>query len=372
MTKKKKLIIGALAAIILIVVIAFFILRGFGNSRGDFSDGIYMERISDMNSYGFSVDRYSGVVEAQKTQTFKRDPEKKIAEIYVAVGQEVNVGTPLFKYDVRDAENNIAGINLDIEGINNEIAVLRSAGSSTEIQLQISEKELEIRQKQAELESLTQDIAQSEVLSSIDGIVKVVSEDGGYDNYGEELPVIAITEMGEFRVKGKVSEQTINNIYPGMEVLIRSRIDESQTWPGKINNIETEPTSQSGGFSYYDSDSGERASSYPFYVSLDNTDGLMLGQHVFIEPDYGQNEMASKEGLWLQMDYIAYDEDGTPYVWSASNGKTVKKNVELGEMDEESFTVEILSGLTEDDLIAWPDESIEEGMKAIDITEVLE
>lgn len=371
MTKKRKIVILAVvAALILIAAAAFFFLRGRGNSNVE-GDGIYMQRISDLTQTNFTVDKYSGVVEAQKTQSFKKDPEKKVAEIYVTVGQEVKVGTPLFKYDVKSAEHNISSTNLDIEGLNNEIAVLRAAGNSTEIQLQISEKQLEIRQKEADLEKYKQEIAQAEVLSSIDGIVKIVSEDGGTDSTGQDIPIVAITEIGEFRVKGKVSEQAFHTLYPGMEVLIRSRVDETKVWPGKISTIETDPsnTNNNGGVFYEESNSAERASSYPFYVNMENTEGLMLGQHVFIEPDYGQEAAETKEGLWIDMSFIVYEEDGSTFVWSSDRGRLVKKTVEVGEPDEETFTVEILSGLTEEDFITWPDETFEEGMKTIELTE---
>ena len=372
MTKTKKTIL-AICLAILLLALAFFAWKFWGSRSSNITDdAIYMQKISDMYSYGFTVDRYSGVIEAQKTQSFKRDPEKQIEEVYVTVGQEVKEGTPLFKYDVRSTENSIESTKLDIEGLNNDISVLRAAGNSTEIQLQISEKQLEIRQKQAELERLQQELDHSEVLCTIEGVVKAVNPDGGMDQNGSDLPVVAVTETGEFRVKGKISEQSIGMIYPGMEVLIRSRVDENQTWPGKISTVETEPASENNGSSYWGEESAERSSSYPFYVSLDGTEGLMLGQHVFIEPDYGQNEVETKEGIWLEMGFIAYDDNGNPFVWTAERGKVKKQPVELGEMDEETYSVQILSGLTEDSLVTWPDETIEEGMKAIDISEVTE
>lgn len=374
MTKKRKITIATIcAALVLIALAAFFILKG--RSSTDSGDGVYMQKISDLNGYDFSADRFSGVVEAQKTQSFKKDPEKKVEEIYVKVGQEVKEGTPLFKYDVKETEHQIQSTNLDIEGLNNEIAVLRGAGSSTEIQLQISEKELEIRQKEADLEQYQQELDHAEVLSSINGIVKLVSDEGGSNNQGEELPVVAITEMGEFRIKGKVSEQSISSLYPGMNVIVRSRVDESQIWMGTVSTIETDPSGgnneNGGGYEVYEGESSEKASSYPFYINMDNTDGLMLGQHVFIEPDYGQSQAATKEGLWIDMSFVVQEEDGTTFVWSSERGKVVKKVIETGEIDEESYTIEILSGLSEDDLIAWPDETIKEGMKAIELTEGL-
>ncbi|MBR4163027.1 MAG: hypothetical protein IKR11_05845, partial [Solobacterium sp.] len=115
---------------------------------------------------------------------------------------------------------------------------------------------------------------------------------------------------------------------------------------------------------YYGGESGERSSSYPFYVALDSAEGLMLGQHVFIEPDYGQG--AVKEGIWLDGGYIVFEEDGSTYVWAAnSRNRLEKRKVELGEMDEETFSYQVVSGLNENDMIAWPDETLQEGMSVI-------
>ena len=56
-----------------------------------------------------------------------------------------------------------------------------------------------------------------------------------------------------------------------------------------------------------------QSSNYPFYVQLDGTNGLMLGQHVYVEPDIGQQEV--KTGIWLS-DYFINDVDSNPYVWA--------------------------------------------------------
>ena len=72
----------------------------------------------------------------------------------------------------------------------------------------------------------------------------------------------------------------------------------------------------------------QQSSSYPFYVTLDSADGLMLGQHVYIEPDFGQQEV--KEGIWLYGSYLVFEEE-TPYVWAAdADGRLKKCQVETG------------------------------------------
>ena len=103
------------------------------------------------------------------------------------------------------------------------------------------------------------------------------------------------------------------------------------------------------------SSSGESASKYAFYVNLDSIDGLMLGQHVTIEMDYGQGQ--AKEGIWLSSGWITQEEDGTAYVWAAKSGgaKLEKRTVELGEYDSNMDEYQIVSGLATSDYLAWPD-----------------
>ena len=69
--------------------------------------------------------------------------------------------------------------------------------------------------------------------------------------------------------------------------------------------------------------------SYPFYVELDSSDGLMLGQHVYIERDIGQDEQ--KDGLWISDYYIVDADTNEPYVWAANDKKKLEKRyVTLG------------------------------------------
>ena len=98
-------------------------------------------------------------------------------------------------------------------------------------------------------------------------------------------------------------------------MIVRSRVDDS-TWTGKVTKIDLEHPDNGSSNDYY-GNSGTTATKYPFYISLDSTDGLMLGQHVYVEADYGQGDV--KEGLWLDEYYIMQEDDGA-YVW-AENAK---------------------------------------------------
>ena len=105
------------------------------------------------------------------------------------------------------------------------------------------------------------------------------------------------------------------------------------------------------------------SSKYPFYIELQGEEGLMLGQHVYIEPDLGQTTQA---GLQLPELYINDADTDAPWVWAANDkDKLEKRTVTLGAYDEALGSYEILDGLTLDDYIAAPEEGLKEGRKVV-------
>ena len=131
-----------------------------------------------------------------------------------------------------------------------------------------------IKATQTEIEQLNKQIENSTVLSTIDGIIKEVNKDGGTDESGNQKPLVSITQTTDFRVKGSISE--MGTISEGTSVIVRSRVNEDQIYKGTITKVETDPQSNSNN-NFNGADSSESASKYPFYVSLDNNKGLMLG-----------------------------------------------------------------------------------------------
>lgn len=370
--KKKTKIIILISVCILITIIGIYFLFPKGNNSGN----IYVQKVSTIIGSSYTENRYSGVVESSETVDINQDGNKSITEMYVEVGQKVRKGDKLFSYDTTEASNSIAQKKLDIEAQNNEIAAqnntiedykaeLNKGGDKVEIQARINEASYATRQAQntikatqTEIDQLNKQIENSTVLSTIDGIIKEVNREGGTDESGNKKPLVSITQTSDFRVKGSISE--MGSISEGTNVIVRSRINEDQIYKGTVTKVETDPQSNSNN-NFSRADSGESASKYPFYVSLDNNKGLKLGQHVYIEVDNGQS--TKKKGIWLDASFIVSDDNGNSYVWVSERGKLKKRKVELGKSDEETHTTKIKSGLSEDDYIAWADDSYSEGMK---------
>lgn len=371
MKKKTKIIILISACILIAVIGIYFLFPKESNNQN-----IYVQKVSTIIGSSYTENRYSGVVESSETVDINQDGNKSITDMYVEAGQKVSKGDKLFSYDTTEASNSIAQKKLDIEAQNNEIqaqnntiadykAELNKGGDKVEIQARINDASFAIRQAQntikatqTEIDQLNKQIENSTVLSTIDGIIKEVNKDGGTDESGNQKPLVSITQTTDFRVKGSISE--MGTISEGTSVIVRSRVNEDQIYKGTVTKVETDPQSNSNN-NFYGADSSESASKYPFYVSLDNNKGLMLGQHVYIEADNGQS--TKKKGIWLDASFIVSDDNGNSYVWVSEKGKLKKRKVELGKTDEETYTTKIKSGLSVDDYIASADDSYSEGMK---------
>ena len=225
--------------------------------------------------------------------------------------------------------------------------------------------------KQVDIGHIQKEIENSTVYAGSSGIIKAINnaDENPFDSTPK--PFIQIAQSTDFRIKAKVDEKNISMLTADMPVIVRSRNDESKIWPGKVTRIVTTPEDNnskvSDGLINGMDSTGEKMTMYPFYVALNSSEGLLLGQHVFVEPDLGQGQI--KEGLWLDASYFVVNDDAkTGIAWTAnSQNKLQQVTVEFGEFDAELNQYQVLNGLTTDDRIAWPMEHYKEGLPVVDM-----
>lgn len=354
--KRTWLIIGAILALgAALFAVWFFFLRG--NDAGT----VYVMPVSSVAEFGTgSSNRFSGIVEAQQTVDFRKDNTKTIKTTYVSEGDHVNVGDVLFSYDTDAIKLQISQKKLDIQReqasitSNNEMIALTDDDLEKQrLRNQNKQTEYRIKALRNELSSLEESMAETDVVSTVEGTVKHVSDgtEGG-DVY------VSVMKAGDYVVKGKVNELNLSQIAQGTQVAVHSRIDDA-VWSGTVARIETGQPAEEKEYGFYISDDMSTSSKYYFYVELESSSGLFLGQHVVVEP----LGAAVRKGLWLFEDYIIGAGGESPYVWADSNGRIRKKSVTLGEYDAAIGSWQIVDGLTINDYIAYPDESISDGMK---------
>lgn len=357
-------------------------------------DTVAVQSVSMLAGIGtMMTDQFAGKVVSQDVIKVNKDGEKKVKEILVEVGDEVKAGDVLFTYDLEEINRNIESSGLELEKMRSEYEMMMKqretlikekekapASEQLSYTMEIQEQEIAIKEaeykitaKEKEIENMKKSLDVTDVKSETDGVIQSVNSDdnnGGYNSYddyygsgqGTTDAFITIMQTGSYRVKGQINEQNLGALYEGMPIIIRSRVDETVTWNGSISLIDTSKEDKDNNNNVYYGGENDYTSStkYAFYVELDSLEGLMIGQHVYIEPDMGQAEV--REGIWLSSYYLDIQEDGTAYAWLADDkDKLVHQAITLGEYDMEKDEYQIVEGITEKDYIAIPSEELAEG-----------
>ena len=386
--KKHKVLLPVLIAVAVLLIVGgclyYFVLRG-----DDTSGGVAVTTVSEASELGYTGlnARYSGIIQPRDTVAVNPKEGLTVAECYVKAGDTVKAGDPLFRYDVNALTLSYEQLLIDITGLENTIktdaeqlesldAKIAKAKESKLYDLKMKRSTVELEKKKAEFElvekqesaaTMKEALDNAEVLSPCDGRIKSVNSTASsasdpysyYADSSSSSDYITIICGNDYCVKGTVSEQAVFSLQEGQAVTIRSRTDETDVRPGEIYLVNTTETEKNTDSYYYDSGSGESASKYAFYVSVESIDGLIIGQHVYIE--MGGTASAEDGAIWLPEYYLLFTDDGT-YVYAAdANGRIERRAVTLGDYNEETCCYQILAGLTGEDRIAFPDDTVTVG-----------
>lgn len=336
-------------------------------------NAVFVQSVADLANMGGIApgDRFPGIVVSENITEIQKDGQMVVEELNVREGDDVTAGQELFCYDTQQLQLALDKQRLELEQLlatienykeqikdlekdrENNSNKLEYTVQIQTLQVDLKEAEINVKAKESAVQQSETLLANAVVYAPVDGRIQSISE-SGTDNYGNPLAYITIQQTGSYRIKGTIGELQRGAIMEGTRMEVHSRTDD-RTWAGTVMLVDYEsPSQENPNAMYYGGVSDEMSSSskYPFYLELDATDGLLLGQHVYLQLE---NQEAAENTLTIGSSFIAYEEDGTAYVWADKNGKLEKRPVELGEYNMMNDTYEILSGLTETDHIAFPD-----------------
>ena len=343
---------------------------------GGSGTAVYVQSVERLAAMGGIApgNRFLGLVVSEHTAEVTRDSEKTIAELLVKEGDDVKEGQALFSYDTEELQLNLDKKNLELEQLKSSIESYKEkiktlererSGLSGTAKLQYTveiqsaqvdqkEAELKLKTKEEEVKKAQELLDNSTVTSPITGRVQKINENDTTGSDGKPAAYITIQQSGAYRVKGVLGELQRGSLKEGDRVKLVPRTEENAAWTGTVTLVDYEnPTQGSDTDRYYGMSSDEMtsASKYPFYVALDSTDGLMLGQHLYIELDTGEDA----PGVGISGAFLCYNEDGSAYVWAEKNGRLEKRAISLGDYDPMTDIQKITEGLSLEDYIAYPD-----------------
>lgn len=334
-------------------------------------------RADELTLAATAADWFAGVVVSDNAVQIPKEADKNIDELLVVKGAMVTEGDKLFSYDTDE-------LNLTLDKQELELARLDAEIKDTKEQITTVKKEIEefkknktdTTNKELQLRQLNMDLTQAEynksalnaeitytkgmlqnvsVYSPVSGTVRSIDETNS-ESY------IVIQQTGAYRVKGVLNEMSMGmGIMEGTAVQIVSRLNPDQVWNGIVELVDYENAEQNSYDQMYygmvAAESTTNSSSYPFYITLESTEGLLLGQHVYIQlatADIAPDSLYVPESYLVD---VTTDPLGMPTasVWMVGEeGVLIKKIVGLGEYDLNTGSYQILSGLTGEDYVADP------------------
>ncbi|MBP7059360.1 MAG: efflux RND transporter periplasmic adaptor subunit [Lachnospiraceae bacterium] len=301
--KHKKLIITMVVILILAVVaggVYWFLVKGKKSESKNTAGGGHDFDSGNADLIASAI--FTGVVEPEQSNDIKLDSDRQLDKILVQKGDSVKAGQQLFTYKTADLSLQIEQSKLELSAFNDSVTDLQNQVSSLEAEkskatddaskleyssqiqdltTQLKQAELNVKTKQAEIDSLNKKISSSIVTSPIDGIITNINAS---NNSSDGTAFMTILSSNAYRVKGTVDELNISMLAAGTPVTFRSRINDKK-WTGKITKVDTESTVQNNNqmMGYSDNSNTQQASKYNFYASIDTPDGLMIGQHLYVE-----------------------------------------------------------------------------------------
>lgn len=232
--------------------------------------------------------------------------------------------------------------------------------TAEELARMISQKEDEIRdldlnKRKAELklEQMKKISDNGVVTASFNGIVKTV---GDKDNPPiDGSPFITVSGSEGLYVSGSLSELMLDDVQVGQTVFANSW-ESGMSFEATITEISTYPSENNNSWG----EGNPNVSYYPYTAYIENTEGLRNGEYVDLTMT---STVDSSNSIYIEKAYVR-EEDGKSYVMKADeNDRLVKQYVVTGK-SLWGQAVEIVSGLTLEDRIAFPyGKTAKEGVK---------
>ena len=231
-------------------------------------------------------------------------------------------------------EDTEVGIGYTKEELAREILTTKNKLRDLDVSLRTAQLELTKLKKQAE---------DATVYASINGVVKTLQD---VDNLpGDGSAFLVVTGSDGLYVKGQIGELLLDQVTPGTPVSLTSWQSNAMC-DATITEIAEYPSDDG----YYGS-GNPNSSYYEFTAYIEDAGALTNGEAVDITIQGDQD--VSADAIYLQKAYVR-KENGKYYVLKEDgDGRLKKQYVKTGKTVYGS-AIEIRSGITADDYIAFP------------------
>ena len=228
---------------------------------------------------------------------------------------------------------------------------------------EIKNYQYELKQNKLDLEKARLALKNSTVLSTVDGVVRTLTD---LDTAAaSNQPFLVVTGAEQYYVTGVLGEGLLGSVQPGDTVTVNSW-ENGMTYSAQVVSISDYPLED--GANYYYGTGNPNSSSYEFVAVLgaeNDTSTLRNGMYVDLTLSV-QEGVESDGGLYLDKAYLREDEGGSYVMKVSRENRLEKAYVSTGKTIYSGSYVEIRSGLEVDDYIAFPyGTDVKDGVRAV-------
>lgn len=206
----------------------------------------------------------------------------------------------------------------------------------------VKEQELKMKMADAEYKIMQRELEDGNIYADFDGqVVSLLSEE---ESRQQEQPMVKVSGGGGFYITGSVSELEKDNLRIGQEVTVNDWRNGGM-YTGSVESIGDFPSSLNS----WNGMGNPTATYYPFTAFVGEEANLQSGNYVSVQ----YSTSGSTNGIYMNKAFVR-TEKGTSFVYlRGEDGRLEKRIVTTGKSLWGSY-LEILSGVTPEDMIAFP------------------
>lgn len=268
-------------------------------------------------------------------------------------GTAYNVSTHAVQDTAQDKETHSTTSDIQLSGY----TAAQLAKVIRDKKQEIKKLNLDLRKAQMKLAEDQASLNDGVVYAKRDGIVRKVSDPANPPQDGSAFLEVA-SGTGLY-VSGFVSELMLDKVNIGDTVSGYSWND-GETYTATITSVDSYPTSNG----YYNGSGNPNVSYYGFEAYIEDSSKLSSGDYLDLTIGGSSDDSGS---IWISRAYVR-KEGNNYYVMKEENGRLKKQIVQIGSIAYGEY-MEILSGITMDDYIAFPyGKNVKEG-KSVQISD---
>jgi membrane fusion protein (multidrug efflux system) len=290
--------------------------------------------------------RLSGTLEPQGKAVLRAETAGSIVGLRVELGDRVQPNQILARIDNSAAGSGFASAQSGVESAQQSVTLaerelqrvrtLVSAGALSPREQEMAESQLAqaragLAGARAQLAAQGVQVDATVVKSPIAGVVSQRDVSDG-DVVSPGLPLFTVIEPSSLRLDAGVPAAAVRMLSPGTPVYFTVQGWPDRQFEGRVERVAPAV------------DPGSRQ--IPVLVSIPNEGGELLAG-LFAE---GRVATERREGFVVPTDAVE-TQGPRPWVLKVVGGKVEKAEVELGLVDDQSDTVEIVSGVAEGDVL---------------------